>query len=194
MTTAFELGCLSAVKKAGQEPKELLRQIIESIDKDGNKTEEWRNYGRSSGIDTFYPDGGRKTIHTDPSHPLEESRRSPNGAVYMKERNNPVAQMYYSATNSDGTPAENLGGSRVGRLATRASPYNLREADESSAAMQRQRDAAKTPEQPSSKSLLSHLKNPYVLGGLGIGALGLGGYAAYKAYQGSKKKKKPASE
>ena len=41
-----------------------------------------------------------------------------------------------------------------------------------------------------SKSLLSHLKNPYVLGGLGIGALGLGGYAAYKMYQNSKKKNK----
>jgi hypothetical protein len=184
MTTAFELGCLSAMEKAGQEPKEPLRQIIESIDKDGNKTEEWLNYGRSSGIDTFYPDGGRKTIHTDPSHPWEESRRSPNGAVYIKSRDNPVAEMYYSATNNDG--------SRVGPLRTPASPYNLREADESSANMQRQRDAAKAPEQ--SKSLLSHLKNPYVLGGLGIGALGLGGYAAYKMYQNSKKKKKKPEE
>jgi hypothetical protein len=35
------------------------------------------------------------------------------------------------------------------------------------------------------------LKNPYVLGGLGAGALGLGGYAAYRAYQNSKKKKRP---
>jgi ribosomal protein L12E/L44/L45/RPP1/RPP2 len=48
--------------------------------------------------------------------------------------------------------------------------------------------------QPNSKSLLSHLKNPYVLGGLGIGALGLGGYAAYKMYQNSKKKKKKPEE
>jgi hypothetical protein len=35
------------------------------------------------------------------------------------------------------------------------------------------------------------LKNPYVIGGLGAGALGLGGYAAYRAYQNSKKKKSP---
>ena len=35
------------------------------------------------------------------------------------------------------------------------------------------------------------IKNPYVLGGLGAGALGLGGYAAYRAYQNSKKKKRP---
>lgn len=40
-------------------------------------------------------------------------------------------------------------------------------------------------------SMLSSLKNPYVLGGLGAGALGLGGYAAYKAYQNRKKKKRP---
>jgi hypothetical protein len=47
---------------------------------------------------------------------------------------------------------------------------------------------------PQQGGLMSHLKNPYVLGGLGAAGLGLGGYAAYKAYQGSKKKKKPASE
>ena len=44
---------------------------------------------------------------------------------------------------------------------------------------------------PAAGSMLSSLKNPYVLGGLGAGALGLGGYAAYRAYQNSKKKKRP---
>jgi hypothetical protein len=86
-------------------------------------------------------------------------------------------------------------------------PDNLKELDRSSAQLQLQREygrgdeefaqkqqTRKQQKQPNSKSLLSHLKNPYVLGGLGVGALGLGGYAAYKAYQGSKKKKKPASE
>ena len=266
MTTAFELGCLSAMEKAGvdyltpllkvlkpaakpaavtaglagslygvnryaqkgpldqQESKGLkepLKQIISSTDEDGNKIDEFRNYGALSGIDTFYPDGGRKTTHTDPSHKWEESRVSPNGAMYIKERNNPVADMFYLAANDDGTLAQHRDGTEVGRLHTRAYPSNLREADESSAAMQRQRDAAKAeqqkvqeqpkeqpkapeqpkeqpkaPEQPktNSKSLLSHLKNPYVLGGLGIGALGLGGYAAYKMYQNSKKKKKKSEE
>jgi hypothetical protein len=40
---------------------------------------------------------------------------------------------------------------------------------------------------------MSYLKNPYVLGGLGIGALGLGGYGLYH-YLNPKKKKKPDSE
>ena len=37
---------------------------------------------------------------------------------------------------------------------------------------------------------MAYLKNPYVLGGLGVGALGLGGYGLYR-YLSSKKKKKP---
>jgi hypothetical protein len=74
--------------------------------------------------------------------------------------------------------------------------------------MQRQRDAAKAQEQPKEQlkeqpkeqpkapnqgGLMSYLKNPYVLGGLGIGALGLGGYGLYH-YLNPKKKKKPDSE
>lgn len=38
--------------------------------------------------------------------------------------------------------------------------------------------------------LMSYLKNPYVLGGLGIGALGLGGYGLYNHFNPKKKKKK----
>ena len=38
--------------------------------------------------------------------------------------------------------------------------------------------------------LMSYLKNPYVLGGLGIGALGLGGYGLYNHLNSKKKKKK----
>ena len=270
MTTAFELGCLSAMEKAGADYLTPLLKVlkpaakpaavtaglagslygvnryaqkgpldpeaidskldpeainskaeaIDSKDEDGNEVTTYRNFeqlGGFSGIHTKYPNGGHKTIYTDPSNKWEESRRAPNGAMYLKERNNPEAEMWYHATNDDGTPAKFGDGTNVNSLRTRALPFELREADESSAAMQRQRDAAKAeqqkvqeqpkapeqskeqpkaPEQPktNSKSLLSHLKNPYVLGGLGIGALGLGGYAAYKMYQNSKKKKKKPEE
>ena len=49
------------------------------------------------------------------------------------------------------------------------------------------------PKAPNQGGLMSYLKNPYVLGGLGIGALGLGGYGLYH-YLNPKKKKKPDSE
>ena len=42
--------------------------------------------------------------------------------------------------------------------------------------------------------LASYLKNPYVLGGLGIGALGLGGYGLYNHFNSKKKKKKKESD
>lgn len=47
-----------------------------------------------------------------------------------------------------------------------------------------------TSEPQAQGGLASYLKNPYVLGGLGIGALGLGGYGLYNHFNSKKKKKK----
>lgn len=51
-----------------------------------------------------------------------------------------------------------------------------------------------TSEPQAQGGLASYLKNPYVLGGLGIGALGLGGYGLYNHFNSKKKKKKKESD
>jgi hypothetical protein len=178
MTTAFELGCLSAVKKAEEGA---LSELFKGIPL--GTPAHWTHTRRSDGERSVIEDLGSK--HTP-------TIRSPRYGFYSHDQ--------YEYKNPRPNPLHP------------AQSYLLRDADNSSAKLQRQRKreledkefaqeqlAQEQPPQeqqaqPNSKSLLSHLKNPYVLGGLGAGALGLGGYAAYKAYQGSKKKKKPASE
>jgi hypothetical protein len=218
MTTAFELGCLSAVKKAetqfihdiyraSKNPHEVFDRNAEvthlgkKIPPGDPSFKIFREYNfDGAGLPPYRGgiiDRGSQHIPTikEPQLKFLGPEEAHHVLKYnkMPDPNQEIFDLYDA-------PKRHF----------RVTPNNLKELDRSSDQLQLQREyergdeefaqkqqaqkQQKQQKQPSSKSLLSHLKNPYVLGGLGVGALGLGGYAAYKAYQGSKKKKKPASE
>ena len=210
MTTAFELGCLSAVKKA---ETELIGTYPAS--KDPRRAFDWSEEGIRSEVKL--PSGAPSfKVYADwTASPPHRGGIIDRGSQHIPTIEEPQLQLLgpvdaYNVLKYNKMPnpkRELFGPYGNPKPHFRVTPNNLKELDRSSDQLQLQREnergdeefaqkqqAQKQQKQPSSKSLLSHLKNPYVLGGLGVGALGLGGYAAYKAYQGSKKKKKPASE
>jgi hypothetical protein len=200
MTTAFELGCLSAVKKA-----ETKLTGTYPASKDPREVFDWNREVNHLGVKEIPPgDFSFKVFKDYKAFPHVQGGIIDRGSQHIPTIKEPQLKFL--------GPEEAHHILKYNKMPHfPVTPNNLKELDRSSDQLQLQREYERGDEefaqkqqafaqkqqaqkQQNSKSLLSHLKNPYVLGGLGVGALGLGGYAAYKAYQGSKKKKKPASE
>jgi hypothetical protein len=216
MTTAFELGCLNAVKKA---ETELMGTYPASKDPrkafDFSKSFDWNKENNRSEVELPPGAPSFKPYIDWTSKPFDRGGIIDRGSQHIPTIEEPQLKFlgpeeahHILKYNKMPNPNQEIFDLyHAPKRHFRVTPNNLKELDRSSDQLQLQREyergdeefaqkqqAQKQQKQPNSKSLLSHLKNPYVLGGLGVGALGLGGYAAYKAYQGSKKKKKPASE
>jgi hypothetical protein len=227
MTTAFELGCLSAMEKiAGSEGRDPTGRrsawrpgersgFNDAVNFMGNVAGEVPSVagdylnaagrGLSSVGNAFT--GGLNSIGNmfKSTGPTFEQQRIinrqnrefgaavPTNAPVVGSKLEPVADLHKRLYGAAQSPER-----RAAQKALDASAPDVNaQYYENLAKLEAAQNAATgAPEQAAAApaaagSMMAGLKNPYVLGGLGAGALGLGGYAAYRAYQNSKKKKRP---
>jgi hypothetical protein len=181
MTTAFELGCLSAMEKVADLAEDFKVPELQSTRPGTYQVDMPKDL---RGWLDFY----KKQIHTNDID-LNRLKAIPTPSEDARNAID-VKQLNENAWRSK----VNLINEQVGAMQPNQQPPQ----EQPKAKLPQEQPKAQPPQEqpkaPNQGELMSYLKNPYVLGGLGVGALGLGGYAAYKAYQGSKKKKKPASE
>ncbi len=201
MTTAFELGCLSAMEKVAAEPNtasnygNALQAAQKKINIIGNNPDTkaydapyWNSFGSN-----LYESAVRRPssfLHDSIFGSVEQQRAAQTAAQDLKDKNLMLARHkkdYGQAGQGRFTPEQPAGG----KYQSFAGLNPEAEAAALAAIAPKPEQAAAAGSPAAAGSMMAGLKNPYVLGGLGAGALGLGGYAAYKAYQNSKKKKRP---
>jgi len=187
MTTAFELGCLSAMEKVatnsggGGNGTFTNRRPPDEAANAAKRQGVFKSTGPSFEQQRMIKQHNKEFGHALPSNApavgsKPESILSENNRLYGKPQSpeQSAAQKALEAAGPDVNAQyyENLAKLEAAQNAATGAPEQ-------------------TAGSPAAGSMLSSLKNPYVLGGLGAAGLGLGGYAAYRAYQNSKKKKRP---
>ena len=218
MTTAFELGCLSAMEKVAAEPNtasnygNALQAAQKKINIIGNNPDTkmydapyWNSFGAKAhnnlvgglasigdaAIGTGNFIGNRfneagSFLNDSIFGSVEQQRAAQTAAQTLKDQNLMLARH-----------KKDYGQAGQGRFAPAGGKYQsfagLNPDDEAAAlaAIAPQPDSPVLPKNHAEFAQNPLIKNPYVLGGLGAAGLGLGGYAAYRAYQNSKKKKRP---
>jgi hypothetical protein len=223
MTTAFELGCLSAMEKVAAEPNtasnygNALQAAQKKINIIGNNPNTkaydapyWNSFGSN-----LYESAVRRPssfLHDSIFGSVEQQRAAQTAAQDLKDKNLMLARHkkdYGQAGEGRLPPKPQPAGGKYqsfaglnpeAEAAARAAlaanaPKGIPSHDGMATGLNPTIESKKDPAAPKNYKELAPnaalLKNPYVLGGLGAAGLGLGGYAAYRAYQNSKKKKRP---
>lgn len=223
MTTAFELGCLSAMEKVavnsgpagssgrpkvklGPNPNDLLTS---NPDTKAYDAPYWNSFGAKAhnnlvgglasigdaavGTGNFIGNRFNEAgsfLNDSIFGSVEQQRAAQTAAQTLKDQNLMLARHkkdYGQAGQGRLAPEQPAGG----KYQSFAGLNPDDEAAARAAIAPKPEQAAAAGSPAAAGSMMAGLKNPYVLGGLGAGALGLGGYAAYRAYQNSKKKKRP---
>ena len=217
MTTAFELGCLSAMEKISENfsAQEIAQNQMRAEEKppfihpetaarvarenEGRRQMKMVDETRANSnklpytpgaasppSDVGFFSGAGSFLRDSLFGSVEQQRAAQTAAQDLKDQNLMLARHKkdYGQAGQGRLAPEPVAGGKYQSFA------GLNPADEAAAR------AAIAPRQELPKNHLDFvqhplIKNPYVIGGLGAAGLGLGGYAAYRAYQNSKKKKRP---
>jgi len=221
MTTAFELGCLSAMEKVAAEPNtasnygNALQAAQKKINIIGNNPDTkaydapyWNSFGTKAhnnlvgglasigdaAIGTGNFIGNRfneagSFLNDSIFGSVEQQRAAQTAAQDLKDKNLMLARHkkdYGQAGQGRLAPEQPAGGKYQSFAG-----LNPEAEAAARAAIAPKPDSPVLPKNHAEFAQHPLIKNPYVLGGLGAAGLGLGGYAAYRAYQNSKKKKRP---
>jgi hypothetical protein len=220
MTTAFELGCLSAMEKISENfsAQEIAQNQMRAEEKppfihpetsarvarenEGRRQMKMVDETRANSNKLPYTPGAASPpsdvglfsgagsfLRDSLFGSVEQQRAAQTAAQDLKDQNLMLARHKkdYGQAGQGRLAPEPVAGGKYQSFA------GLNPDDEAAAraAIAPKSEQAAAAGSPAAGSMLSSLKNPYVLGGLGAAGLGLGGYAAYRAYQNSKKKKRP---
>ena len=215
MTTAFELGCLSAMEKISENfsAQEIAQNQMRAEEKppfihpetsarvarenEGRRQMKMVDETRANSNKLPYTPGAASPpsdvglfsgagsfLRDSLFGSVEQQRAAQTAAQDLKDKNLMLARHKkdFGQAGQGRLAPESVAGGKYQSFA------GLNPADEAAA---RAAIAPKSEQAAAAGSMMAGLKNPYVLGGLGAAGLGLGGYAAYRAYQNSKKKKRP---
>ena len=220
MTTAFELGCLSAMEKISENfsaqeiaqnqmraeekppfihPETAARvarenegrrqmKMVDATRANSNKLP-YTPGAASPPSDVGFFSGAGSFLRDSLFGSLEQQRAAQTAAQDLKDQNLMLARHkkdYGQAGQGRFTPEQPAGGKYQSFAG-----LNPEAEAAARAAIAPKPDSPVLPKNHAEFAQHPLIKNPYVLGGLGAAGLGLGGYAAYRAYQNSKKKKRP---